>query len=430
MLTVRSIALALSFLVIFECWTTAASASVRTVANESGIVLSIEGDGSFEVTSRVPAWQFGGNVGSPVGNVLLRHGRDLAGDYQEIKFKYKPSETAVRLGTIRVYDRRPVVVFKLKFLTPGKTSEPFVSISSYPHNLHHLTYTSTFGGFSFEQFGTDGPWVLFDDQANTFIFSPASHYMNAALSFGPNHELVSALSADNEEIPVGFVAMSALVIAPGINCAFDIWGRFLTDLTGKKRPANDADFTLKYLGYWTDHGARYYYRFEETLGYVGTLLNVRDQFRTMNIPLGYVQLDSWFYPKGHEGRWKSEDPLGGGTYLYEASRELFPDGLGAFQKQLGLPLITHNRWIDDRSPYREKYAISGNVTTDRRLWSRWMRYLRASGVRAYEQDWLSGPAVPERDLTSGERTSSSGHPFSSMVDSRAHWANGRGPTFS
>ena len=147
-----------------------------------------------------------------------------------------------------------------KLKTPGKTSEPFVSISSYPHNLNHLTYTSTFGGFSFERFGTDGPWVFFDDQANTFIFSPASHYMNATLSLGPNHELVSALSADNEEIPVGFVAMSALVIAPGINCAFDIWGRFLTDLTGKKRPANDADFTLKYLGYWTDHGARYYYR--------------------------------------------------------------------------------------------------------------------------------------------------------------------------
>ena len=393
MLTVRSIALALSFLVVFECGTTAASASVRTVANETGIALSIEGDGSFEVTSREPAWQFSGNVGSPVGNVLLRHGRDLAGDYQEIEFKYKPSETAVRLGTIRVYDRRPVVVFKLKFLTPGKTSEPFLSISSYPHNLHHLTYTSTFGGFSFERFGTDGPWVLFDDQANTFIFSPASHYMNATLSFGPNHELLSTLSANSEEIPVGFVAMSALVIAPGINSAFDNWGRFLTDLTGKKRPANDADFTLKYLGYWTDHGARYYYRFEETLGYVGTLLNVRDQFRTMNIPLGYVQLDSWFYPKGHEGRWKSEDPLGGGTYLYEASRELFPDGLDAFQKQLGLPLITHNRWIDDRSPYRKKYAISGNVTTDRRLWSRWIRYLRASGVRAYEQDWLSLNAI-------------------------------------
>ena len=139
MLTVRFIALALWFLVTFECWTTVASASVRAVASESGVTISIEGDGSFEVRSRVPAWQFSGNVGSPVGNVLLRYGRDLAGDYQEIEFKYRPSETAVRVGTIRVYNRRPVVVFKLKFLTPGKTSEPFLSISSYPHNLHHLT---------------------------------------------------------------------------------------------------------------------------------------------------------------------------------------------------------------------------------------------------------------------------------------------------
>src|SRR5262249_28647439 len=155
-------------------------------------------------------------------------------------FKYRPSGTAVSVGTIRVYNRRPVVVFKLKFLTPGETSEPFLSISSYPHNLHHLTYTSTFGGVSFARFGTDGPWVLFEDQATTFVCAPASHYRKATLSFGPNHELLSALSADNEEIPVGFVAMSALVIAPGINSAFEIWGRFLTDLTGKKRPANDA----------------------------------------------------------------------------------------------------------------------------------------------------------------------------------------------
>jgi hypothetical protein len=136
---------------------------------------------------------------------------------------------------------------------------------------------------------------------------------------------------------------------------------------------------------------------------VGTLLNVRDQFRMMDVPLGYVQLDSWFYPKGREGKWKSEEPFGGGTYLYEASSALFPEGLSAFQKQLALPLITHNRWIDDRSPYREKYAISGNVTTDLRLWAHWMRYLRASGVRGYEQDWLSGPAAPERGLTSGEQ---------------------------
>jgi hypothetical protein len=356
MRTVRLLAVAFSFLVACECWTSAASPSMRAVANDTGVVLSVDVNGSFELTSRNPTWQFSGKVGWPISNVASRHGRDRVGHYQEIGFKYKPSETAIRRGAIRLYDHRPVVVFKLVFLTTGKTSEAFPSISSYPRKLHHLTYTSTFAAFSFEQFGTDGPWVFFDDQANTFIFSPASHYMNAALSFGPHHELVSGLSADNEEIPAGFMAMSALVIAPSINCAFEIWGRFLTDLAGKKRPANDADFSLKYLGYWTDHGARYYYRFDEKLGYQGTLLNVRDQFRTMKTPLGYLQLDSWFYPKGRQGRWKSKDPLGGGTYLYEASSELFPDGLHGFQKQLGLPLIAHNRWIDDRSPYRKKYA--------------------------------------------------------------------------
>jgi hypothetical protein len=70
--------------------------------------------------------------------------------------------------------------------------------------------------------------------------------------------------------------------------------------------------------------------------------------------------------------------------------------------KLGLPLIVHNRWIDAASPYRGTYAISGNVPVDRRLWDQWMRSLRTAGVRMYEQDWLSGPAVPERDLASGD----------------------------
>jgi hypothetical protein len=404
MLTARSIAaFALFVLVAVASGAPAAAAAVRVLAKETGIAVSVDRNGTFEVTIRSPAWRFAGSVGSPLADVVTRGGKDRAGEFREIEFKYRPAERAERLGAIRVYEHRPVIVFKLAFLTAGKTSETFPALSSYPRDLHHLTYTSTFGGFSFERFGTDGPWVFFDDQANTFIFSPASHYMNAALSFGPQRELVSGISADGEDIPPGFVATSALVVATGVNRAFEIWGHFLTDLAGKKRPANDADVSLKYLGYWTDHGAAYYYRFEEALGYAGTLLAVRDQFREMNIPLGYVQLDSWFYPKGHEGTWRSGDALGGGTYRYEASRELFPDGLAAFQRQLDLPLITHNRWIDAASPYRETHAISGNVSIDPALWAEWMRYLRAAGVRTYEQDWLSGPAVPARDLTAGER---------------------------
>jgi hypothetical protein len=396
----RISSIALGTLAAVASAASAASASVQ-ISQQAGIRLTVEDDGSFEITSRIPVWTFAGKVDSPLVDLTSRQGKDLAGGYREVEFKYQTSEGA-RLGAVRVYDHRPVVLFKLTFLTPGRTIESFPSISTYPQYLHHLSYTSVFGGFSFDQLGGDGPWVFFDDQANTFIFSPASHYMNALLSQGANGELIGGLSADDDQIPSGFRLSSVLVIEPGINRAFETWGRFLTDLTGKQRPANDADFSLKYLGYWTDHGARYYYRSEEGRDYPATLLKVRDEFKAANVRLGYVQLDSWFYPKGHEGKWKSADPLGGGAYVYQASTELFPEGLGAFQHRLGLPLITHNRWIDAKSPYRGEYAISGNVSVDRQLWADWMRYLRASGVRGYEQDWLSGPALPARDLASGE----------------------------
>jgi hypothetical protein len=377
-------------------------APVQITSSGAGIGISVAEDGSFDVTARKPAWRFSGNIGSRPLDVASRGGRDRAGSYHEIVFNYEVSGIGKRLGAIRVYDQRPVVFFKLVFLTPGQASESFPSISSYPRQLHHLAFTSVFGGYSFEHFGADGPWVFFDDSANTFIFSPASHYMNAALSFGPREELVSGIAAEPRQIPRRFVETAVLVVEPGINRAFMSWGRFLTDLAGKRRPVGESNFALNYLGYWTDHGARYYYDFESRLGYAGTLLKVRDEFRAIHIPLGYLQLDSWFYPKGHDGQWRSNDPLGGGTYLYRAASDLFPKGLADFQKRLGLPLITHNRWIDVRSPYRRRYAISGNVSPDPRLWNHWMHFLRASGVRLYEQDWLAGPAVPERDLYSGE----------------------------
>ena len=122
----------------------------------------------------------------------------------------------------------------------------------------------------------------------------------------------------------------------------------MTDLQGKTRPANDADPTLNYLGYWTDNGATYYYKFDPTLGYAGTLLAVANSFKQEGIPLGYMQLDSWWYPKGSSDTWQGNGTKRGGIYAYVAA--LFPNGLQAFQQQLGLPLVTHARWIDTSSP--------------------------------------------------------------------------------
>jgi hypothetical protein len=112
-------------------------------------------------------------------------------------------------------------------------------------------------------------------------------------------------------------------------------------------------------------------------------------------------LDSWWYektftgPDGKPGKTKNPRlPQGewnryGGLLAYRADPAVLPDGLVGFQKQVNLPLITHNRWVDPASPYHQKYAISGIAAVDPKYWDDVLSYIANSGVSCYEQDWLN-----------------------------------------
>jgi hypothetical protein len=67
-----------------------------------------------------------------------------------------------------------------------------------------------------------------------------------------------------------------------------------------------------------------------------------------------------------------------------------------------VPLITHARWIDDSSPYRQLYKMSGNVVLDPAYWDMVAGYLATSGVATYEQDWLGDKAQTAFNLTDGD----------------------------
>ncbi|HWB97611.1 MAG TPA: hypothetical protein VG672_12940, partial [Bryobacteraceae bacterium] len=71
----------------------------------------------------------------------------------------------------------------------------------------------------------------------------------------------------------------------------------------------------------------------------------------------------------------------------------------SFQQKLGVPLITHSRWIDANSPYRQKYRISENVAVDPQYWEDLAGFLAGSGVGVYEQDWLDDRAHTAYNLT-------------------------------
>lgn len=362
----------------------------------ANLEVNIDPSGRYEVQSQLG--RFGGDVGHPLSTITATDGQDALGAFREIDFEYL---AGTRSGGIRAYQGTPVVLFTTTYIAGGPNTEPFPTLSSYPALPYKLSYHDK--PFSPYQLNTladasDSPWLFFDAAGNGFLISAASNFLNARMSLADSAGLSSGIDPNVATLPAGFTHQTLLVLGSSPNRLFDTWGNALTTLHQKVRPANDADLTLEKFGYWTDNGATYYYHFEPQLGYAGTLLGVKHEFDQRGIALGYLQLDSWWYPKGPNQRWDDREH---GIFRYRAAADLFPEGLLTFQQQVGLPLVTHARWIDPASPYRTEFSqgFSGNVMTDPRYWDDLMSYLQAGGVVAYEQDWLGAQAQPVYDLS-------------------------------
>jgi hypothetical protein len=296
---------------------------------------------------------------------------------------------------MRLYNDLPVVLFSDTTLASTTNDLAFPRLAVYPANLSHISFGNTFSLYNFSTLFGDSQWLFFDTNANAFVISAATNYMVANSSMNADTSISCGINSGITSLPASFTHRTILVATNGINQAYAVWGAALMALGGKTPPANDAATELNKLGYWTDNGATYYYNTNAPLGIENSLFAVRDEFANKGVPLGYAQLDSWFYPKGSSQSWNNGN---GGIYLYTADPTLFPDGLASFQQQFGLPLITHARWIDSSSPYRTNYVMSGNVIVDPSYWTNRMAYLKSSGVITYEQDWLGVNGIPTMNL--------------------------------
>ncbi len=333
-------------------------------------------------------------MGVGLSSVSSTTGGDSNGAYHQIAFNF--TQGVSRSASIRAYDTKTAVLFTTTYLAAGSNANPFPQLSTYPSGLSHVSYGNLFAVYNFSTLYSDSPWVYFDGSARTFIVSAAKNFMITSASKASNGTLSFGINSGITSLPANFSHQTWLVLGQGINSTYDVWGSCMTKQSGKTRVANDASATLNKLGYWTDNGAAYYYAYDSTLGYEGTLLAIRDEFNQKKIPLGYMQLDSWFYPKGPSQDWTAN---GSGLYQYVAAPALFPDGLPSFQTNLGLPLVTHNRWIDASSPYRSQYTMSNDVSTDPAFWSNIIGYIHGAHVMTYEQDWLNDNAMPKMNLT-------------------------------
>ena len=368
------------------------------VAQNATLRAMLNADGTYELDFFKVNWQLIGKLPQAPESVQSTSGKDAIGSYHAVSAKYLDG---ARTAQIRVYRTLSIAIFRDVWNSAGPNEHPFPTFDESPAGLMKFSYQrKTFGDYQFGALGAEGPWSLFDKLGNVMLLSPADNFLVSRMSESPGDAAESRITQTIQTLPAGFSHSTLLVFDRGMNQAFSTWGSALLALGGKQRPANDANAELAKLGYWTDNGARYYYKFDSDLGYAGTLLAIGRQFTKLGVPLGYMQLDSWWYPKGVNARWDSlSSALPDGEYTYGADKELFPDGLAAFQQSLGLPIAAHARWISTASPYRAQYKMSGNVVLDPFFWKSTAEYLADAGVVTYEQDWLDHNAQTEINLT-------------------------------
>ena len=372
--------------------------SNATITNALGLAVAVNGNGAYTITSTTPAWAFGGNVGGPLSiyNLDDNSGVDDLGSYAEITFNY--TNVTSQTAGIRLYASQPIVLFSDTALaaTPNANFN-FPTLTTYPGGLSFVGCAGLWGNYTFSTYDQESPWLFFDTSFNSFVISAATNYLIASNSIGGG-AIACGIDSAIPTLPAGFTHRVILVMTNGINHTYNTWGNALTTFSGKIRAANDSAVELEKLGYWTDNGGTYYYNFVRS--YLSTLEMIRDEFSGLGFPLGYMQIDSWWYPKGAADTWEGDpDNYRGGINTYTADPTLFPAGLASFQQQLGLPLITHARWIDPASPYQTEYAMSGGVSVDPAYWATIMSYIQSSGVVTYEQDWMNQLAAPNLNLS-------------------------------
>jgi hypothetical protein len=158
------------------------------------------------------------------------------------------------------------------------------------------------------------------------------------------------------------------------------------------------DFSIQYLGYYTDAGACYWYNPGDKGDYEDTLIAVLNDTDARNIPFRYIQLDSWWYYKGLANGVKNWTVINGPTYFPEG-------GLTQFQKTIRRPIVAHNRYWSADTDYAKgnggkwdfilEYTGQGPsyanyaIPTQQEFWNFLIGGAKQDfSLITYEQDWL------------------------------------------
>ena len=159
----------------------------------------------------------------------------------------------------------------------------------------------------------------------------------------------------------------------------------------------------RYLGYYNDAGAYYYYHTEEGMNYDETFQHIRRHLDKTEWPVRFTHYGSWFYPHGEGNGLKHWEFL--------TDDKNFPRGGEAAYIDHQLPMTAHNRWFGPDNLYAVQnggdyeFVIENKtinfpigppgsgigpyaLPNDTSFWDEFLANRRQWGLMTYEQDWM------------------------------------------
>lgn len=200
---------------------------------------------------------------------------------------------------------------------------------------------------------------------------------------------------DLDEVPAGFTSELAVVAGPDLRSCLDTWGSMLRTRAGTVRPGRWPDALGSKPSYWTDNGAAYWYRTEPGHDPDGSIVAAVDDLVERGVPLGSVQLDSWWYPHAELRPFDTDEWIVPPTAMiaWEPRPDVLPDGVPALRERLGgRPLAAHIRHLSSASTIAAELPVHVDgpyaVPATSEAYERWLDQCTAWGVETFEHDWL------------------------------------------
>jgi hypothetical protein len=244
------------------------------------------------------------------------------------------------------------------------------------------------------------PLGLVAPDGRTILLAPLQSFHEQVISVPANKEqaragLRAGWHGDVDEVEAGFATELAIIAGAGARECFAGWARLLRSASGVAAPGRDSDALGTRLSYWTDNGSAYWYRTEPGLDSPSTVVAAVDDLEARGLPIGAVQLDSWWYPHEVLRPFDTDEwvvpPTG--MVRWEPRPDVLPDGVRALRERLGRrPLVAHCRHLSSQSTYLDEFAMWVDADRahpqDGALYERLLDQAVAWGVEVFEHDWL------------------------------------------